>query len=55
MRFLGLTLLLAGMAAAAMAQDGTAQVPEISGSSAASALALVSGAIALLRSRMRRK
>jgi len=55
MKVLGLTLLLVGMSGAVMAVDGTASVPEIAGGSAASALALVSGAMLLVRSRRRGK
>jgi len=52
MKSLGLMLLLGGMSAAVMAQgDGSAEVPEISGGSAASTLALISGTIAVLRSK----
>jgi hypothetical protein len=53
MRFLALTLLLTGSAISAMA--GGVLVPEIDASSGASALALVSGGVLILRSRKNRK
>ena len=50
MRVLGLTLLMIGMSGAVMA----AVVPEIDGGSAAGALCLLSGAIVLVRSRLKK-
>jgi hypothetical protein len=53
-RMLAMMLTVLGTAVALMAQaqeDGSAQVPEINGSTAATAIALVSGAILLVRGR----
>ena len=50
MRILALMLFLVAISSAAMATDGSAQVPEIDGSWAAGALAFLSGAIVLSRS-----
>ena len=49
MKIFGLMLLVIGMAGAAMAA-----VPEIDGSSATGALALLSGTIVLIRSRLKK-
>ena len=52
MKILGLMLLVIGMSGAAMAQ--IREVPEIAGGSAAGALCLLSGAIVLVRSRLKK-
>ena len=49
MKYLGTALLFVGMASAALAQSSP--VPEISAGSAASAIALLSGALLVLRGR----
>ena len=50
MKILGLMLLVIGMSGAALAQ----QVPEVDASSAVGALCLLSGAIVLVRSRLKK-
>ena len=58
MKILGLMILLIGMSGAAMADcygdDCPVAVPEISGSLATGALALLSGTIVLVRSRYKK-
>ena len=53
MRFLALTVLLIGSAVSAMA--GTVPVPEVDASTGASAMALLSGGLLILRARKNRK
>ena len=52
MKFLGMALLVVGGSSLAMA--GTPNVPEISPASGVTALALVSGALLVLRARRKR-
>lgn len=52
MKILGMVLLLAGVSSLAMA--GSNQVPEISAASGAAAVALVSGAILVIRGRRKK-
>ena len=50
MKYLGMCLVLAGLAGTALAGGGV-RAPEMDGTSAAGALALLSGAILILRTR----
>ena len=52
MKILGMMLLVAAMAGSALAQ--AAPVPEIDGGTAVSALALVSGALLVVKSRFKK-
>ena len=52
MKFVGITLLLLGLSSAAMALGTT--VPEISPASAGSALALIAGAVLVMRGRRKK-
>jgi len=55
MKVPGLMWLLVGISSVAIATDSGGAVPEIAGTSAASALALASGAFLLMRSRRSRQ
>jgi LPXTG-motif cell wall-anchored protein len=52
MKFVGIALLLVGLSSAVMA--GTPTAPEISPASAAAALALLSGAVLVIRGRRKK-
>ena len=54
MKLLGIMLLLVGLGSVAFAQEDTVAAPEISPASAVSALAMISGAVLVIRGRRKK-